>query len=488
VYVQDIGMSGRKFARWFRDLARGLLGTYLIEQRLIELRDAARDSGRLLDVIEARVKAAEAAALAAATSAAESKRLMSQLEARVKAAEAAALAAATSVAESKRLMSQLEARAEERWQTRVGNAELGIQQLTDLAAHTVIRDVGIAVYMGFPSYFYRQDAAFKSLTSDGPRPGVIDISLETARDLVAERIANRRRHPRGEMIRDYWSHINKHNYNGMHPLLLTLLHEIGMPADFVDVGANVGDTAMVVAEAIETLGLDASVYSFEPGPVFDLARANVALNQLNGRATVHNVAASDTPGFVPMQILIGHSESGSVGGISTHFDLPLGETRFVRAVRLDEFLATLCPSDSARSYLIKIDAEGVDFAVVRGARGLIESGRAPIITLEFTPKYNSTADNDAARALLRDYALFNLRGLDCDGHFDRFDLVSPDDFSQWVEDVAASPHGWVDVAFISREIVESAPMMTFRAAYESYVKERDVPATSHRIAGRDGTK
>ena len=73
---------------------------------------------------------------------------------------------------------------------------------------------------------------------------------------------------------------------------------------------------------------------------------------------MHNLAASDIEGYVPMQILIGHTESGSIGGISAHYDLPLGETRFVRSVRLDEFL----PNDG-RPYYLKVDAEGVDFAV-----------------------------------------------------------------------------------------------------------------------------
>jgi FkbM family methyltransferase len=238
-------------------------------------------------------------------------------------------------------------------------------------------------------------------------------------------------------------------------------------ADFVDVGANVGDTAMAVAETIETLGIDAYVHSLEPGPIFELTRANIWLNQLKDRAAVHNVAASAVSGYVPMQILIGHTESGSIGGISAHYDLPLGETRFVRTVRLDEFL----PADG-RPYLIKIDAEGVDFAVVRGSGGLIESDRAPIIILEFMPKYNSAADMDTARALLCNYVLFNLRGLDHDGHFDRFDPVPSQAFDTWVATVATCPHGWTDVAYVSRKIIDSAPMVSFRQGYETYSMTR----------------
>lgn len=401
-------------ARRLRDLARGLPGTYAIEHRLIELRDAIRGSVRP-DDLALRLK-----------DSAEIERLGGRLR----------------------------------------DVEARLGQLTELAAHTVVRDVGIAFFMGFPSYFFRQDAAFRSMLAGGPNE-YIDMSREAAQALVAARIANRRRCSANEVVRSYWSSFNKYDYNALHTPMLAALHEAGVPADFVDVGANVGDTAMAAAEAIEMLGLDASVHSFEPGPVFELARANISLNGLDRRSIVHNVAAGDTSGYLPMQILIGHTESGSVGSILAHYDLPLGETRIVRTVRLDEFL----PNDG-RSYLIKIDAEGVDFAVVRGASGLIDSGRAPIITLEFMPKYLSSADLATMRALLRDYSLFNLRGLDHGGHFDRFDPVPQESFDTWADAVAASPHGWSDVVLVSRQLVDSAPIAAFREGYEKYAMTR----------------
>ena len=383
-------------ARRMRDVVRGLIGTYVIEQRLVELRDAMRDLSGNCNV-PVLVKNEEAPL-----------QRIPEME----------------------LQAQLKA------------IETRLQEFTALAAHAIVRDVGILVYFGFPMYFFRHDVAFKGSMVNGPGP-YVDISLERARNLIAERIANRHHSSISGRVRSFWSTFSKHDYNQIHTPLLAALHEAGVPADFVDVGANVGDTAVAAAELIELLGINSAVHSLEPGPVFELARANVALNQLDHRAVVHNVAATDVSGYLPMQILIGHTESGSLGNISSLYNLPLGETRFVRAVRLDEFL----PADG-RPYLIKIDAEGVDFAVVRGARALIDSGRAPIVTLEFTPKYNSAADLETARELLRNYALFNLRGLDLQGFFDHFDLVPENSFKTWTEAVAACPHGWTDVVFI----------------------------------------
>lgn len=346
-------------------------------------------------------------------------------------------------------------------ENRLNLLETRLQHITEIVAHTVVRDVGIVHFLGFPSYFFRQDAAFKANSAGGPSP-YVDMSLRAAQDLVEKRIAGRAHKSPGEVVKSFWSTFNKYDYNGIHTPLLAILHEAGFRADFVDVGANVGDTAMAAAETIEVLNLDGHVHSFEPGPVFELARANVSLNRLGHRITVYNVAASDTSGYAPMQILIGHTESGSLGGISAHYDLPLGETRFVSTVRLDEFL----PNDG-RSFLIKIDAEGVDFSVIRGAKGLIESRRAPIMTLEFTPKYNSPEDIETARGLFQGYALFNLRGLNADAYFDRFDMINADHFDSWMADVAASPAGWADVAFISRELLATDALVAFREAYNA---------------------
>ena len=89
------------------------------------------------------------------------------------------------------------------------------------------------------------------------------------------------------------------------------------------------------------------------------------------------------------------------------------------------------------------------------------------------PRYTSPADLEIARGLLRDYELFNLRGLDREGHFDCFDHVPGESFSSWVDVVAASPHGWTDVVFISRPVMNSAPMAAFREAYDNYAKTRN---------------
>ena len=103
-------------ARRIWDVVRGLIGTYVIEQRLVELRDAIRNLPGNCDVPV----------------------LLKNDEAPVPHTREAEL------------------------QVQLKAIETRLQEFTALAAHAVVRDVGILVYFGFPMYFFRHDVAFKS--------------------------------------------------------------------------------------------------------------------------------------------------------------------------------------------------------------------------------------------------------------------------------------------------------------------------------------
>ena len=337
--------------------------------------------------------------------------------------------------------------------------------MSDRVTYSVVRDVGLTASYGFPVYMFRHDEYFTTcMKAYGEGHPHVNLSLAGARDLVKQREAARVVLTPSEIFTAYWRALNIYDHNGIHVPLLACLYEAGLKPDFVDVGANIGDTAMSAAEGLLKIGADAHVHSFEPGPVFELTRANIAMNRLADRITVYNMAASDEPGWLPMQIMARHSECGSVAGISSHHPglPPVAETRFVRAAPLDEAL----PNDG-RSYYLKIDAEGVDFAVVRGAARLIESGRAPVITLEFTPRYTSVQDMETLYGLLKTHSLFNLRRPDKTGAFDRFDFIPPDKVSRFRDEVAASPHGWCDVAFVAHNVLDTAPVKAFLEAYRA---------------------
>lgn len=129
-----------------------------------------------------------------------------------------------------------------------------------------------------------------------------------------------------------------------------------------DIGANVGFYSLLAAHLS---GPEGKVYAFEPlSRNVDFIRRHAALNRF-ANIEVFEAAVSDHSGesfFDPgASIATGHlSEAGTVK---------------VRLVRLDDLLATgsITPPDT-----MKVDVEGAEYAVVRGAQRLIDQFRPTI--------------------------------------------------------------------------------------------------------------
>lgn len=164
----------------------------------------------------------------------------------------------------------------------------------------------------------------------------------------------------------------------------------------LDVGANVGVYALAAA-AVNT---SAEVYAFEPVPRnYERLIANAALNS-RARLHPHQLAVSDSIGerqlFVP------------VGGFPLEASLLRGfrpdtETVDVVTTTLDAFVRE---AGIARVGLIKIDIEGMEHVVIRGALEVLARDR-PQIICEILP---SRPAADELPGLLRPlgYSFFHL--------------------------------------------------------------------------------
>ena len=134
----------------------------------------------------------------------------------------------------------------------------------------------------------------------------------------------------------------------------------------VDVGANYGGVTFALAQASAPAG---RVYSFEPGPVnHERLTRNLALNpSLRDRVVAYALGVADKPGTLRW------SEDPSFPGNACMF----GTEGIERAVvTLDEAL-----KDLPRVDFIKIDVEGMEIEVLRGASALITRHR-PILFYE----------------------------------------------------------------------------------------------------------
>jgi FkbM family methyltransferase len=140
----------------------------------------------------------------------------------------------------------------------------------------------------------------------------------------------------------------------------------------VDVGANVGIFTIPLGRAV---GTDGAVWAFEPLPDnLDRLRANIAENRL-ANVSLFEAAASDTEGTLSFHVA-GDSAYGSTREVFQGWGT--GRTLEVPGVRLDtEWRARGMP----RVSVIKIDVEGDERAVLRGAREVIRRCR-PVLLLE----------------------------------------------------------------------------------------------------------
>ena len=134
----------------------------------------------------------------------------------------------------------------------------------------------------------------------------------------------------------------------------------------LDVGANVGCYTIMFGQVVGPAG---AVYAFEPSPpaLGGLTR-HVTLNRLDATVTVVAAAVSDHSGE-------GRLVTGGPMG-TDHLDRSTGvadaSTTRVDVISLDDF----CERNGVAPDLIKVDVEGVELAVLRGARRTIAAYRS----------------------------------------------------------------------------------------------------------------
>jgi len=138
----------------------------------------------------------------------------------------------------------------------------------------------------------------------------------------------------------------------------------------VDVGANIGWISCLLGAKSD------KVYSFECNSVvFDHLVCNVRLNNLSDRIVCCSNAVGNSTGeqsFVSYR----HSGHGHLGSSVRYTDTFTGVSK-VDVVRLDD-----CLKDMKSLDFLKIDVEGFEFEVIKGARDLIRKYR-PVIVFEY---------------------------------------------------------------------------------------------------------
>ncbi len=149
----------------------------------------------------------------------------------------------------------------------------------------------------------------------------------------------------------------------------------------IDVGANIGVYALPWAAA----NPDVAVHCFEPNPaVRERLGRNVALNRLSARIRLHPEALSDHAGRAE---LYGTDDMSS---LSKTVQLGSGQdiATQVPLARLDDLFEGQEPPIS----LVKIDVQGHELEVLRGARQLLSQYRPALILEHEDDLFRSAAE------------------------------------------------------------------------------------------------
>lgn len=157
----------------------------------------------------------------------------------------------------------------------------------------------------------------------------------------------------------------------------------------LDIGANIGDYSLGFARACGPRG---RVYAFEPLPAaFAKLQRNVAINNYRNVVAIQ-AAVTDCVGRIKL-----HEDSEASGNTSLFADCvpSLGREYEVSATTVDAVVADYALQNVK---LIKIDAQGAEAHILRGARVTLQRC-APMVALEFWPLGLRSAGSDPVALL-----------------------------------------------------------------------------------------
>lgn len=189
------------------------------------------------------------------------------------------------------------------------------------------------------------------------------------------------------------------------PVVVDAMKHVLKPGDiFFDVGANIGYLSAVAAGLVGTQG---QVHCFEPVPAYFARLKRFA--ELNPEYAIHAncCAAGETQTTRPIYVTKEAGQSTLVSSYRSAAEIE--RTEQIPLVRLDSYIES---KGIDRVTLIKIDAEGYEFPVLKGLRNYLQStGCRPAIICEIAPRVYALMGS-SLRELVRYMEGFGYRALD----------------------------------------------------------------------------
>jgi len=144
---------------------------------------------------------------------------------------------------------------------------------------------------------------------------------------------------------------------------------------FIDVGANVGQYTLLAAGALG--GEDPRIHSFEPAPtIFPYLADNVAANDLK-QVRINQCALGDSD--TPLTLYLAQPHNLGATSLRQQYCYS-GQSFQVPCTTLDAYVAK---NRIAQVDAMKIDVEGAEMSVLRGADLLLSGSHRPVIVIEY---------------------------------------------------------------------------------------------------------
>ena len=197
----------------------------------------------------------------------------------------------------------------------------------------------------------------------------------------------------GDELRLLYAYGARYEADGYEPEIHSLVTgAVDEDSTFMDVGAHVGFFTMAAAVR------GARVVAFEASPLTaQVLREHVRLNELGSRVTVVEAVVSDSEGetsfYVDGDTMSASISRAAVDELSAHAQVEPAQEIRRSAVTLDGY----CTANGVDPTLVKIDVEGAELRVLRGAAALLASDTA--ILCEVHPHQLTAAGASEAELL-----------------------------------------------------------------------------------------
>ncbi len=161
-------------------------------------------------------------------------------------------------------------------------------------------------------------------------------------------------------------------------LVALVLHRGSSGGVYLDIGANIGDTSIAVANrGVNTVGIDASAMA-----ISELCH-NIALNSPIPYTVVHAAVASSTiqrNGDIDSDYIKLHIPMGNTGAASVHAGWISSNARNSEMLASPRSVTDIVDSLSIKSVCcIKLDVEGAEHDAILGMKSILQRFHCPIV-------------------------------------------------------------------------------------------------------------